>query len=59
MMTQTRVTMTRGCSYCEDRGIRIDSLVSIYQHLCSGKKRLKWETVKSTEIEICQTFTMG
>lgn len=58
MMIPT-VTMTRGCSYCKGRGMRIDSIVSIYQHLCKGQKGLKQETVKPTEIEVCQTVTMG
>lgn len=59
MITQTTVTMTRGCSYCKGRGMRIYSVVSIYQHLCKGKEDLKQEAVKPTEIERCQTFTMG
>lgn len=40
-MTQTTATMTRGCSYCKGRGMRIYSVVSIYQHLCKGKKRIE------------------
>lgn len=49
MMTETTVTMSRGCSYCKCRGMRIDLVVSIYQHLCMGKKVLRQEKINRNQ----------
>lgn len=41
MMTETTVTMARGCCYCKWAGVRIDLVVSVYRHFYMGKKKKK------------------
>lgn len=68
MMTETTVTMARGCCYCKWAGVRIDLVVSVYRHLYMGKKKKKtytqkkntllYKIAKSTGMKRCKTLTI-